>query len=85
MRRVSSLKVCCAPTVRSIFRSRGPEDARSEFQCLMWNLFCSAGGRACGVLVQMDEGRNDVFGTEYAFVTEHASWRGCSLFLTVME
>ena len=36
------------------------------------------------MLVQMDEGRNDVFGTEYAFVTEHASWRaswrGCSLF-----
>ena len=25
------------------------------------------------MLVQMDEGRNDVFGTEYAFVTEHAS------------
>ena len=24
------------------------------------------------MLVQMDEGRNDVFGTEYAFVTEHA-------------
>ena len=33
------------------------------------------------MLVQMDEGRNDVFGTEHAFVTEHASWRGCSLFL----
>ena len=24
------------------------------------------------MLVQIDEGRNDVFGTEYAFVTEHA-------------
>ena len=24
------------------------------------------------MLVQMDEGRNDVFGAEYAFVTEHA-------------
>ena len=34
------------------------------------------------MLVQMDEGRNDVFGAEYAFVTEHA----CSLFfLIVME
>ena len=29
------------------------------------------------MLVQIDEGRNDVFGTEYAFVTEHA----CSPFL----
>ena len=33
------------------------------------------------MLVQMDEGRNDVFGAEYAFVTE----RACSLFLIVME